>query len=226
MSFLRFAALAALSLSASVGCATIKADTTFKSGYDFGQIGKIGLVQTSFGDHGRPMEFEAASNQVGDIILQHFMKKGYSVVERNQIEAVLKEQQFQHSGMTLAEADAAKIGKILNLKAVLIANITKASEEFQMTLKMVDTQSAEILYISNGEGDTNKGLTSLLTTVGGGVGGAAIGTAVGGKGKGTLIGAAGGAFAGMVAGKLLEPSMRDCITKVVAEMTKDLPRGS
>lgn len=224
MNLKNIALLAVISLTSSVGCATIKADSTVKPNFDFSKIGKVGLVQVAFGNAKAPQDFEAASNQIGDIMLMEFMRKGYETVERNQIEAVLKEQQFQHSGMT--EQDAVQVGKILNLKAVIIINVVKCSDEIVMTAKMIDTQTASHLWISTGEGDTNKGLTSLLTTVGGGVAGAGIGTAVGGKGKGTVLGAVGGAFGGMVAGKLLEPSLTDCVKKVCAKMTEILPRGS
>jgi hypothetical protein len=56
------------------------------------------------------------------------MEKGYSVVSRSDVVAVLKEQKFQNeSGLT--DADASKIGKLLNVPAVMVVSISDLKSE-------------------------------------------------------------------------------------------------
>jgi Curli production assembly/transport component CsgG len=64
---------------------------------------------------------------VEDEFVQALMTKGYSIASRSDVEAIVKEQRFQRSGLT--ESDAARLGKILNVPAVLVVRITEASEQ-------------------------------------------------------------------------------------------------
>lgn len=68
-----------------------------------------------------------AERYVEDAFVAVLMRKGYSVTSRSDLEAVLKEQHFQKSGLT--EADAAAIGKILNVPAVMVVKVTELDAE-------------------------------------------------------------------------------------------------
>jgi hypothetical protein len=63
--------------------------------------------------------------QVEDIFVQVLLDKGYKLVSRTDLQAVLKEQAFQQSGLT--EDNAVAAGKLLNVPAVLILGVTDAN---------------------------------------------------------------------------------------------------
>ena len=64
---------------------------------------------------------------VEDEFVQTLIRKGYSLVSRSDIQAIIKEKQFQKSGLT--EDNAAAVGKLLNVPAVLVVRITDSAVE-------------------------------------------------------------------------------------------------
>jgi hypothetical protein len=60
--------------------------------------------------------------QVEDAVVQVLLQKGYSLVSRSDMMSLLKEQQFQQSGLT--EDNAVAAGKLLNVSAVLLVGVT------------------------------------------------------------------------------------------------------
>jgi hypothetical protein len=60
--------------------------------------------------------------QVEDTFVQVLVDKGYRLVSRSDVQALLKEQQFQNSGLT--EDNAVAVGKFLNVPAVLLVKVT------------------------------------------------------------------------------------------------------
>jgi hypothetical protein len=63
--------------------------------------------------------------RVEDEFLQALIGKGYSLVSRSDMQAIVKEQQFQQSGLT--EDNAAAAGKLLNVPAVLVVSINECT---------------------------------------------------------------------------------------------------
>jgi len=62
-------------------------------------------------------------DMIEDVFTQEIIGKGYRYASRSELQPVLNELKLQDSGLT--DADAATIGKILNVPAVLILNVTK-----------------------------------------------------------------------------------------------------
>lgn len=62
---------------------------------------------------------------VEDVFVQVLLQKGYKLVSRSDLEAVVKEQAFQKSGLTDDNAVAA--GKLLNVPAVLLVGVSESS---------------------------------------------------------------------------------------------------
>ena len=65
------------------------------------------------------------------------------LVEREAVDKVLAEQRFQNSGVTTPEA-AATIGRILNVRRVLIGTVSKFGSSYVVDVRVVDTESAEV----------------------------------------------------------------------------------
>jgi len=67
----------------------------------------------------------------------------YDLVERTQIESIMKEYEIQYSGISRLEY-AVKMGNQLNANKILMGNVGKIGESFIVQLKLVDIESAKI----------------------------------------------------------------------------------
>lgn len=70
---------------------------------------------------------------VEDMFVQTLLERGHVVVARSDIRSVLKEQAFANSGLT--DGNAAAVGKLLNVPAVLVVRITEFLSENQRDAK-------------------------------------------------------------------------------------------
>ena len=193
------------------GCAV--GEGSFNAGYDFSQIDRIGVV-----DVGGNIEGDTAKNQIGDYFAMELMRKGYTPVERVQVQSLLKEQQFQEMDVTTAEG-AARVGQILNVQAILVANIDYG-EETTMTAKLIDAETGSMLWVGSGAGKTGHGWLPVATATGGAVGGAA---AAGESTRSKVGGAVAGGVAGGAAGVALTPQQAEQAQKVIKKMFVSFP---
>jgi len=194
-----------------IGCS--KGESYVRAGYDFSQLNKIAVVEVA-----GVVQGDTAKNQIADFFGMELLKKGYAVIERAQVQALLDEQNFQASDLTRAD-DAARAGRILNVPVVLVANIPKYEEEMNMTAKMVNVEDASILWMGSASGSTGK----TLATIFGAAAGAAAGVAVGADSGEEVIGGVIGGVLGGVAGNALSPQQSDNLQKLTKKMCKDLP---
>jgi curli biogenesis system outer membrane secretion channel CsgG len=130
-----------------------------------------------------------------DLLVKYLVKDGsYTVVERRMLDKILAEQNFSTSDRA-NPATAAKIGKILGLDAIIVGSITQFGNETKNTniggvggaagriglggfgqkkskaivtldARMIDVDTAEILVVADGKGESKRESTSM--TGGGG----------------------------------------------------------
>jgi hypothetical protein len=194
------------------GCASSKGESYVKAGYSFANLEKVAIVEVSGAVAG-----DAAKNQIGDFCAMELLKRGYTVVERAKVQALLKEQEFQASDIASDEG-AAKAGKILNVPAVVIISIPTYKENMNMTIKMVDVQDASVLWLGSGFGSTGR----TLSTIVGAAAGAVAGAAIGGHDNRVAGGVIGGVLGG-VGGYALSPQQAEQVQKLIKQVCKDLP---
>ncbi len=126
-----------------------------------------------------------------DLLVKYLVKDGsYTVVERRALDKLLAEQNFSTSDRA-NPATAAKIGKILGLDAIIVGSITQFGKETKDTkiggagggiggfgiggfghkkskaivaidARMVDVDTAEILAVADGKGESKRESTSLI----------------------------------------------------------------
>ncbi|MHC4499117.1 MAG: CsgG/HfaB family protein [Planctomycetota bacterium] len=196
------------------GCASGKGESFVRTGYDFGKVEKVAVIEVSGAVQG-----EAVKNQISDFFGMELLKKGYVPVERAQVQALLREHEFQASDITSSE-DAAKAGQILNVPAVLLVNIPTYKEEMNMTAKMIDVDDGSILWIGSGFGTTGKTFSTIL----GAAAGAAVGaTVAGGDSSDRVIGGVAGGVLGGVAGQALSPQQAEQVQKIIKQVCANLP---
>jgi curli biogenesis system outer membrane secretion channel CsgG len=126
-----------------------------------------------------------------DLLVKHLVNDGsYTVVERRMLDKILAEQNFSTSDRA-NPATAAKIGKILGLDAIIVGSITQFGNETKETkvggagggwtgfgvggfgkkkskaivsidARLIDVDTAEILAVADGKGESKRESTSLL----------------------------------------------------------------
>jgi hypothetical protein len=96
---------------------------------------------------------------VSDILRSEMVKTGYfTVVERGQMDAILKEQGFQMTGCT-DQACAVQYGKILSAKKILIGEINMAGMTFLITIRIVDVETGVAEFAADGSAENEDMLT-------------------------------------------------------------------
>lgn len=196
------------------GCATSEGESYATAGYDFSSLDKVAIVEVT----GR-VRGDAVKNQISNLFTMELIKRGYAVIERSQIQAILKEQEFQASDITTNEG-AARAGAVLNVPAVLLIDIPKYKEKMEMTAKLIDVQNGTILWIGTGSGSTGK---TLSTIVGAGVGAAAGAVLAGGDTNDRVLGGVLGGVVGGVAGNALSPDQAKQVKKIIKKTCDTLP---
>ncbi|HWP83650.1 MAG TPA: CsgG/HfaB family protein, partial [Terriglobia bacterium] len=128
---------------------------------------------------------------VADLLVKNLVKSGkYSVIEREQLDKILAEQNFSNSDRADPNT-AAKIGKILGVDAIIIGSITQFGRDDKATnvggggfrigcfgiggvsrkesnavvavdARIVNIDTAEIMAVAEGKGQSKRSGTSLL----------------------------------------------------------------
>jgi len=124
-----------------------------------------------------PMEYRSAQigNIIGDMLTTALVKMGLEVVERSQLEAVLREQQLARSGI-IDPATAVEMGKILGVDYILGGRITEfgirdesqlggviaqfsvgvrvrqSTARVKADVRLIDVRTGRILMAETGEG--------------------------------------------------------------------------
>ena len=204
------AALSVCVLLAAVGCAS--GESYVSPGFDFSSVQRVAIVDVQ-----GSLPSRGARNAIGDYFAMQFTKRGYTVVDRNQVDALLEEQKFQNSDLTSADG-AAVAGRILNVNALVVVNVAEFGQGITLTAKMLDTEEAAIRWIASGSASTGKVLATAAGAAVGGAAGAAIG-----NGSGRVVAGVAGAALGGVAGYSLSPRELKAARKAVARACKGLP---
>ena len=143
---------------------------------------------------------------ITDIMVDKLVNDGvYSVIERKQLDKILKEQNFSNSDRADPNS-AAKIARILGVDAIIVGSITqfgrddkstavgggaassalgrfgiggvktsKSTAVCTVTARMIDTSTAEILASVQGHGEESRSGTGILGAGGSSVGGGGAG---------------------------------------------------
>ncbi len=134
---------------------------------------------------------------ISDMLVDRLVNDGtYSVIERKALDKLIAEQNFSNSDRADPNS-AAKIGKLLGLNAIIVGSITQFGRDdkntsvggggfglgkygiggvskkeskavVQITARMIDVNTGEILASAPGMGESSRGGTSLIGAGGGG----------------------------------------------------------
>ena len=87
---------------------------------------------------------------LGESLSDAFLRTGkVRVMERQQIEDVLKEQGFEKSGACDASECAVKVGQILGIDQIVVGSIGKLGKSFVLSLRRVDVGTGKVIATSS-----------------------------------------------------------------------------
>jgi len=139
---------------------------------------------------------------IADMLVDRLVNDGtYSVIERKMLDKLIAEQNFSNSDRA-DPSSAARIGKLLGVNAIIVGSITQfgrddkntkigaggfgggkfgiggvgrseAKAVVEITARMINVETGEILASSTGKGESARGGTSLIGAGGGASGGGA-----------------------------------------------------
>lgn len=89
-----------------------------------------------------------------------FKTRAFDVIERNQVDLILKEQGFAASGCVDTSC-AVKIGKMLSVDMVVIGSIMRL-DDFMVTMRFIDVEKSTMLFAENKSGKKEKDLAGLV----------------------------------------------------------------
>jgi Glycine zipper len=157
--------------------------------------------------------------QVADFVLMELLKHGYQALERGQIQKVVKEIDFQNSGLTRRDA-ALKTGRMLNTPAVVIVNVPEWGGKMTMGVKVIEVETGAIMFMGDATGSTGAAASTLIGAAVGAAVGYGIGDSSSGRHGGTVI----GGVVGGAAGYAFSSSQRKVVKKMIVVMFKNLPK--
>jgi curli biogenesis system outer membrane secretion channel CsgG len=194
---------------------------------------------------------------ISDLLVRHLVQDGtYSVIERKAMDKILGEQNFSNSDRANPNS-AAKIGKILGVDAIIVGSVTQFGGENQDTkvggagggywgghglggfshkkskaicvvdARIVNIDTAEIMGVADGKGESSRESTSLLGGGGNWSGWGAGGVDFGSSGfQQTIIGeAVNAAVTQMSAGLVADAPKLEARTVVVEGLVAAVDGG-
>lgn len=138
--------------------------SSFRVGYDFGGVNKVAIVAVQ-----GTLKSETARDQIAEFFAIELLEQGYAPVGRPQVRASLADLASESEGESqawlknLATNEAAvQVGRMLKVPAVLTVNIPHFSEEITLTATMIDVEDGSILWLANGSGRGEAGLSGMF----------------------------------------------------------------
>lgn len=89
---------------------------------------------------------ENTARAVSDIVRTELFNTGYfRIVERSEMDSILKEQGFQLSGCSDTEC-AVQVGKLLSARKMLVGSVSKLGNSFIINARIVDVEKGEMEF--------------------------------------------------------------------------------
>jgi len=199
----------------AAACASTQGESYFSKSYDIARVQHIAIVD------GNNPTFKPETRQILlDSVQFEFFKRGWSVIERANIQKAVDELKFQNADLTSPD-NRRKLGSVLNVEALAVINIGTQDDLIVVSAKMLDVESGELIWMGTGQGELNRGMSTVAGSVAGAVAGAVIGNQIGGHGSG---GAVIGGVLGGASGNLMTPSQLENAREVVTAVCESIPQ--
>jgi TolB-like protein len=132
-------------LTVAVAAAGLGAGPT--SAHAQGDVPRVAVLDFSsfmMGEGGASVNLGKAISAM--LVTEFSGREGLQVVERQQLNALLDEQDLGVSGR-LNEEDAVEIGRLLGVQYVLLGQVTSIVDQLRMDIRAVDVETSEIVTV-------------------------------------------------------------------------------
>jgi TolB-like protein len=104
---------------------------------------------------------------VSDMLRNQLIKEGaFNLVEKANMDKILGEQAFQQTGCTTSEC-AVKLGKVLNVKFLVVGSMGKLGDSFVISMRVIDVETAKAVYSdefdAKGVPEVREGIKAIAT---------------------------------------------------------------
>lgn len=83
---------------------------------------------------------------ISDMVRNQLIKEAaFNIVEKANMDKILGEQAFQQTGCTTQEC-AVKLGKVLNVKYLVVGSFGKALDQYVLSMRVIDVETAKAVY--------------------------------------------------------------------------------
>lgn len=103
---------------------------------------------------------DGLSNSLGSELLQ---TGKFRVMERSQMDQILKEQGFQQSGVCDADQCALEMGKLLSVDQLVLGSVGKVGNTYTLNARLVKVGTGEV--VRSASRNSNAAMDALLTVV-------------------------------------------------------------
>ncbi len=106
---------------------------------------------------------------ISDMIRNQLIKEGaFNIIEKANMDKILGEQAFQQTGCTTQEC-AVKLGKVLNVKFLVVGSFGKALEQYVVSMRVIDVETAKAVYSDETYGknlpEVREGITKIAASL-------------------------------------------------------------
>ena len=129
------------------------------------KAGKVGRMNIAVSNLSAEGVSEGDASIVADWLRGALVATGaYTVVERSAMQKVLAEQALQQTGCTDAEC-AVKLGKLLNVKRMVVGSFGKFLDSYVLNVRVVDVKSGEIVSSDTAKGKSTDEIETNITSL-------------------------------------------------------------
>jgi len=83
---------------------------------------------------------------ISDMLRSELINQGaFNIAEKANMDKILQEQAFQQTGCTTAEC-AVKLGKLLNVRYLVVGSFGKALDQYVLNMRVVDIETSKAIY--------------------------------------------------------------------------------
>lgn len=117
------------------------------------------------------LDFDTQGAPAGDAaILSEYVRQAlvargeFTVVDRKNMSKAFQEQALQQTGCTSSEC-AVKLGKVLNVKFLVVGTFGKALGRYVLSMRVVEVETAKIIYTDEAEAGDLTGVRSGIRDI-------------------------------------------------------------
>ena len=109
-----------------------------------------------------------------NLLRSEMVKTGaFNLIEKQRMDAIMAEQAFQQTGCT-SEDCAVRLGKLLNVRRIIVGNFGRLLGEYFISVRVVDVENGKITYADDIKGDSASAIQSGIKELAARLAGTAI----------------------------------------------------